>query len=101
LPQDDIDYLKKRHEEKCATLIDEARKAIQAIERYSATLEMPHLFTKEETDDLSDEKVLSLIVHVVIDMYGEEQVPTETYINNLKESRQRLDNTLLSLDYAD
>ena len=44
-------------------------------------------------------KVLELIVKVIIDKYGEEQIPTWDYINDLKDERQRLDNLLLSLDY--
>lgn len=101
LPQDDIDDLSRKHETKCTALIEEARKAITAIEKYSAAMKIPHLFTKEETDDLSDESVLKLVVRVVIDMYGEKQVPAEEYLKNLKDSRQKLDNTLLSLDYDD
>lgn len=101
LPQDDIDDLTKKHESKCTAIIEEARKAIIAIEKYSAAMGIPHLFTKEETDDLSDDSVLRLVIHVVIDMYGEEQVPAEEYLKNLKDTRQKLDNTLLSLDYDD
>lgn len=99
LPQDDIDDLAAKHASKCTAAIDAARKAITSIETYSAMTGAPHLFTKEETDDLSDENVLNLVVKVVIDMYGEEQMPVEEYICNLKDTRQKLDNTLLSLDY--
>lgn len=99
LPEDDIEDLTRKHETKCTALIEEARKSIIAIEKYSAAMGIPHLFTKEETDDLSDDSVLRLIVRVVIDMYGEKQISPEEYIRNLKDSRQKLDNTLLSLDY--
>lgn len=60
----------------------------------------PHLFTKEETSDLSDEHVLELVVKVIIDMYGEEQIPARDYIKELTDERQKLDSTLLSLDYG-
>lgn len=101
LPEDDIEDLARKHEKKCTAVIEEARKAIIAIEKYSGAMRLPHLFTKEETDDLSDEKVLELVVNVVIDMYGEERISVDEYLNNLKESRQKLDSTLLSLDYDD
>ena len=101
LPEDDIEDLTRKHEKKCTAVIEEARKAIIAIEKYSGAMRLPHLFTKEETDDLSNEKVLELVVNVVIDMYGEERISVDEYLNNLKESRQKLDSTLLSLDYDD
>lgn len=99
LPEDDIDDLKRKHDNKCNEALEAARKAIIAIETYSGMTHVPHLFTKEETEELTDEKVLELIVKVIIDMYGEEQIPTWDYINDLKDERQRLDNSLLSLDY--
>ena len=101
LPQDDIDYLIKKHDEKCRTAINHVRKTIVAIEKYSALMGLPHLFTKEETDDLTDENVLNLTVNIITDMYGEEQVDSDKYINSLKESHQKLDSSLLSLDYDD
>ena len=101
LPQDDIDELNEKHEKKCKESLEAAKKAIKAIETYAAMTETPHLFTKEETDDMSDANVLELIVRGIADMYGEEQVGAENYIEKLIASRQRLDTTLLSLDYGD
>lgn len=99
LPQDDIDDLNKKHEKQCADALEAARKAIIAIERYAGMTSAPHMFTKEETEDLSDEHVLELIVRVITDMYDEEYVPPAEYIAELKEERQTLDNVLLALDY--
>lgn len=100
LPQDDIEDLAKKHNDKCMDAIKSVRSAIQSIETYAEMTGTPHLFTKDELADLSDEKVLSLIVSVVIDMYAEEQISAEEYICNLKDAREKLDNTLLSLDYG-
>lgn len=101
LPEDDINDLNIKHDKKCAEALEAARKAINSIETYSGMTNIPHLFTKKETSNLDDDKVLELIVKVIIDMYGEEQIPTMDYINDLKNERQRLDNTLLSLEYND
>jgi hypothetical protein len=95
LPEDDIEDLTKKHDDKCAAALEEARKAIIAIEKYTAAMKFPHLFTKDEINDLSDEKVLALVVGAIIDMYGEEQMSVEEYLHSLLLSKQRLDNTLL------
>lgn len=103
LPEDDALDLHKKHDEKCKEALDNVRRAIHSIETYSAMTGMPHLFRKEEINEdamkLPDEQLLDLIVKVIIDMYGEEQIPAKEYIANLVEERQKLDTTLLSLDY--
>ena len=99
LPQDDIDDLSKKHNQKCIDAIDAARNAILSIEKYASMVGTPHLFTKNDILDLSNDKVLELIVNVVIDMYAEERVSADEYIRNLVSVREKLDNTLLSLDY--
>lgn len=61
----------------------------------------PHLFTKAETDDLSDDNVLNLVVKVVTSIYDEGHVGTDEYIAQLVETGQRLGGSLLSLDYEE
>ena len=101
LPEDDVRYLTEKHERQCREALAEARKAVKSIETYAAMTQTPHLFTKQETDDLSEENMLSLIVKVITDMYDEEPLTPMEYIRNLAEKRQHLDNILLSLDYGD
>lgn len=100
LPEDDIADLKRKHEAKCRKAMTDVKKAIKSIETYAAMTQTPHLFTKEETMNMTDDHVLDLIVTVICDVYGEDHMPHEAYIDQLRESRNKLDNTLLSLDYA-
>jgi len=102
LPQDDIDDLAKKHDSKCAESISNVKKAITSIETYATMTNTPHLFMKDEIgviSDMSDNDILELVVKVVIDMYGEENIHADEYIQHLEKERQKLDNSLLSLDY--
>lgn len=98
LPEDDIKDLMKKHEEKCRIALENVRKAINTIENYASVTSTPHLFMESELEDLTDEKLLSLIVNVITDMYGEDRMDAEEYIDNLVENKQHLDVSLLELE---
>ena len=68
------------------------------IQKYATMTNSPHLFAESEVTDLNTENILTLLVNMVSDIYGEDKVDYNEFLQTYKDNHLMIDKNLISFD---